>query len=86
MTSSITKAQQETVTDIVACVGRLSRARDYLTAVQRMAIAEALRNCADEFDLGATDRLRARLRHGRLVLLTPGNNSGGGKALYRLVE
>jgi hypothetical protein len=47
----------------------LTRARIILTEPQRMLIAEALRDSADAFDLGAVDRKRPRLRGGKLVRL-----------------
>jgi hypothetical protein len=76
------EARDETVGDISQCLSRLSRARYLLSPAERVFIAEELRNVADEFDGGAGDRLRHRLRFGRYRLVTlEGPN---GRPLYRL--
>jgi hypothetical protein len=77
-------ARSETVHDIVRCLVRLACARYLLSPGQRMVIAEQLRTVADEFDRGATERLRHRISLGRYEFVTA--EGPNGRPLYRLAE
>jgi len=83
-TEELDNGRDETVRDIARCLGRLARARYLLSPVQRVFIAEELRNVADEFDCGTAERLRSRMRSSRYRLVT--QDGPFGRPLYRLED
>jgi len=44
------------VSDLLGCIERLANARNALTVEERFALAEGLRDCADEYDRGKVFR------------------------------
>jgi hypothetical protein len=70
---------------LLGSIERLAKARNILRGEERFAIAEALRDCADSYDLGRVytppswhePRLKRRL--------VPTNRIENGQRLYKLV-
>jgi len=75
-------ARTEFTNEILTVIARLAAAKYHLTTAQRVVIAEELRNVADAFDRGASERLRRRIALGRYELIT--NAGPNGRPLFRL--
>ena len=74
----------EIVLGLVGALGRLEKARHFLSLSQRLFVSEELRNLADQLDAGAGDRLQHRLSRRRLSLIS--ETAGfGGRPLFKLL-